>query len=233
MKRNRRGPSGVEGIAARGPLRRPAGVPGRASRRGLAGCGLISLALSLSCLFSTRTPETPLVNEVPWVDPLTPAKALTNVKVTFQAKSVGNYDRSLASDFTFVPSDADRAFMTASGEAPTYFDEWTKTLEVQAFTSIFYQLAGTVTFSWDPSDPTAEEMLNDDADPGGGKYFENLAYRMVFKQSAAVDTVFSGRVNLYLREQTGGWIIYRWVDQQDGSPNSTLGLVRWKKKIWE
>jgi hypothetical protein len=173
------------------------------------------------------------VNEVPWTDPLTPAKALTNVQVTFQAKSVANYNRSLASDFTFQPSEADRAFVTASGD-PTAFDGWTKDIEVAAFTSVFGQTGvGTVSLTWGPPVPPAEDMLNDDADPGGGKYFENLAYKMVFRQSAAADTTFSGLVNLYLREQTGGWIIYKWVDQQDGTANETLGLLRWKKQVWE
>lgn len=165
-------------------------------------------------------------DQVPWIDPSTPAKALFNVMVTFRAKSVANYDRSLASDFTFVPAAADADLLRA--EDPTYFDGWTKQREVAAFTSVF-QSQGVVTFTWGPPIPPFEDMVLDPAG-AGGNYYENLKYQMVFRRSG-VDTTFSGLVDLYLREHPGGWSIYKWVDRQDGLGNATLGLVRWRRRV--
>jgi hypothetical protein len=193
--------------------------------RGLAASLVL---LAAGCLFSTRTPESPSVNEVPWIIPDTPAKALTNVQVTFGAKSVANYDRSLDSDFTFIPSEADLALVT--GSDPTFYDGWNKNREVAAFTSVFQQSDGTVTFNWGPPIPPETGMLTDDADTRGGKYYENLKYRMVFRKTGA-DTTISGLVNLYLRQETAGWSIYKWIDKQDGLGNGSLGLVRWRGKV--
>jgi hypothetical protein len=214
--------------AVGGLLRRRAGPDARRRARTLeALCLGTALLLPVAgCIFSTRTPEAPSVNEVPWVDPISAARALTNVQVTFSAKSVGNYDRSLTSDFAFIPSQADRAIP----DSPTFYDGWNKQREVTAFTAIFQQSDGTVTFTWGPPNPAVTNMLTDDLDPNGGKYYENLKYQMVFRRAGA-DTTISGLVNLYLREGTGGWSIYRWVDQQDGSGNATLGLVRFKEKV--
>lgn len=215
-------------IPAEGDLdRRPAGWSLPCRVRAFLALGVSSSLLlpAAGCLFSTRTPEPPLVNNVPWVDPIVPARALTNVQVTFAAKSVANYDRSLATDFTFVPAEADRQ----SGD-PTFFDGWNKLREVQVFTSVFQQSEGTVTFTWGPPIPVFEDMLTDEADSQGGRYYENLKYKMVFSRTGA-DTTISGLANLYLREQTGGWSIYKWVDQWDGLGNATLGLVRFKGKV--
>jgi hypothetical protein len=192
------------------------------------GVGSCLFLPAAGCLFSARTPESPSVNEVPWLDPNTPVKALTNVQVTFGAKSIANYDRSLASDFAFEPDAADAADVRAVD--PTFFDNWTKQREVAALTSVFQQSEGTVTFTWGPPHPSSLNMLTDNADPGGGKFYENLKYQMVFRRTGA-DTTISGLVNLYLREQTGGWSIYKWIDQQDGLGNATLGRVRWIGKV--
>jgi hypothetical protein len=166
---------------------------------------------------------------VPWLDPITPARALTNVRVTFSAKAVPNYDRSLADDFTFVPAPADLDLVSASGD-PTFFDNWTKQRELAAFTSVFLQSPGTVSFAWGPPDPDTITLLSDGSDPGGGEYYPHLKYQMLFQRSGA-DTAISGFVDLYVRQQAAGWQIYRWVDQQDGSANATLGLVRWRGRV--
>lgn len=217
------------GIPKDGDLdRRPvgSGLPCRVWVFLALGLGSFLLLLpAAGCLFSTRTPELPSVNNVPWADPIAPEKVLTNVLVTFAAKSIANYDRSLASDFTFDPADADRQ----PGD-PTYFDGWNKQREVAAFTSVFQQSEGTVTFTWGPPIPRLEDMLTDDADPGGGRFYKDLKYRMVFRRSGA-DTTISGLANLYLRDQSGGWSIYKWIDQQDGLGNATLGLVRYNRRV--
>jgi hypothetical protein len=55
---------------------------------------------------------------------------------------------------------------------------------------------------------------------------------MVFSRAGLNDTI-SGLVNLYFRDSTGGWGIYKWIDQQDGLGHTTLGLVRWKPNVWD
>ena len=165
---------------------------------------------------------------LPWTDPITPQKVLINVQVAFSAKSVANYERSLSSDFTFLPAAADRDLVTASD--PTFFDGWNKQREIATFLSVFQQSDGAVTFTWGPPIPGIESMLTDSEDPGGGRYFHNLKYRMVFQRVGA-DTTISGLVDLYLRDEAAGWSIYKWIDQQDGLGNATLGLVRWRQKV--
>jgi len=209
--------------------RRPtgSGLPGRVRVFLALGLGSLLLFPLAGCRFSTRTPEPPSVNNVPWQDPDTPAKVLYNVQVTFSAKSIANYDRSLADDFTFYLADEDKPDVA---QEPTYFEGWNKQREVAAFTSVFQNSKETVAFSWGPPVPPFEDMIPDPAD-AGGKYYENLKYQMVFRRSGA-DTTFSGLVDLYFREQPGGWSIYKWVDRQDGLGHATLGLVRWKRKVW-
>lgn len=211
-----------------GGRERPRRAPGLA----ILGLGCLLCLPATGCLFSTRTPEFPSVNNVPWLDPIEPAKVLTNVATTLSARSIGNYDRSLASDFTFVPAEADRAYLMGSGD-PTFYDSppWDKQRELDTLTSIFLESDGRVTFIFGPPIPLADAMLTDESDTGGGRFYKDLKYRMIFNRTTS-DTTVSGLVNLYLRETTAGWSIYKWVDQQDGLGNPTLGLLRWRKRVW-
>jgi hypothetical protein len=161
-------------------------------------------------------------DDVPWHDPIAPFSVLTNVRFTFCAKSIANYDRSLTDDFTFVPDPADDMFI----DDPTFFDGWSKLREVHAFDSVFQQSQGTVAFTWGPPIPE----LQTDPDPGGAEFYPNLNYTMTFTRTGA-DTTISGKADLYLRENTAGWQIYKWVDKRDGADNATLGLVRWRGRV--
>lgn len=173
------------------------------------------------CLFDTRTPEPPSDNGVAWKYPRIPDSVLTNVSVTFNAKQVPNYQRSLAEGFTFLPF----AGEVPTGD-PTRFERWDTQQEVDAFGSAFEQTKDGVVFSWGPPRLDAAEVpgLPDD------RYYENLKYKMVFTHTAGNKT-FSGMVDLYLREGGGtdGWSIYKWVDKKDpgdASGNPTLTKLR-------
>jgi hypothetical protein len=161
-------------------------------------------------------------DNVPWYDPIAPSAVLTDVRFTFCAKSVANYDRSLTDDFTFVPDPADNLFI----EDPTFFDGWSKLREVHAFDSVFQQSQGTVAFTWGPPIPD----LQTDPDSADLAFYQDLKYTMVFTRTDA-DTTISGKADLYLREGTAGWQIYKWVDKRDGADNATLGLVRWRGRV--
>jgi len=211
----------------------PGGGPSRRggyrSRAPLAGALLFLAAFPLACgLFRTRQPEDPGGSNtgVKWLNPTAPDSVLRNIQVTFNAKSVNNYDRSLTDEavpphkFGFEPDPADVAL---TGEE--FFANWDKAREVNTFSNIFQQSPGNVSFTWTPSgDPlSVPDQPND-------RFYEDLAYRMVWTRTGA-DTTFSGKCDLYMRETSGLWAVYRWVDKQDGSANATLGLLRWKGKV--
>jgi hypothetical protein len=199
---------------------------GRGSSRPARVSPALCLCLLLSaagCIFDTRTPESPnLQPPIAWIEPTSPGAVLTNVRVTFNAKSVGNYRRSLAEDFSFVPDPADVSFISPAN----YFDQWSRDDEVNAFSSVF-QDSGGVTFTWPAPVPTPVPVSG----TPDASFYENLRYKMEFKKVGA-DTTISGKADLYLRQESGGsWFIYKWMDKQDGLGNATLGLVRWKKKV--
>jgi hypothetical protein len=209
------------------PWRRGGEMPGKnhgdrpSSGRILPGPGLALLAAralllvlllpAAGCLFTTRTPETPLDNGVPWKNPSDPESVLTNISVTFNAKQVPNYGRSLTEDFTFSPF----AGEVSSGD-PTRFDNWRKQDDVDAFGSAFGQTRDGIVFTWTLPHPERKPPPGSPAD----LYFENLKYKMVFTHPAGAKT-FQGMVDLYFRQGSDGWSIYRWVDKKD--PGDTAG----------
>lgn len=175
------------------------------------------------CLFDTRDPDDPDAVEVPREPPTEPRIVLENIRKTFSAKQVGNYNLSLADDFAFEPDRTD-----ANDIPGTFFVGWNKERETSAMGQILNS-AGTITFTWTPSgEPlTVPDRPND-------LYYENLAYRMTFRKTTPepADTTLSGKANLYMRDVGGAWFIYKWVDIRDGATsNATLGMARYRGRV--
>ncbi len=166
-------------------------------------CGVIAvfcIALFEGCLFDPRQPEPPSTgSEVPWRIPVEPWYVLTNLKATTEARVVTNFDRSLTSDYKF-------RFDFGDAQTDTV---WTKDRDIAAITALF-QGKGPTTLTWTP------------ADSGGGsadRFYRNLRYRLVMRRSAT-DTsrvTIAGKCNLYMRQESGSWILYRWEDLQEGT----------------
>jgi len=185
---------------------------------------VVGLAGGGGCFLSARTPEAPQSqNQVPFINPTSMAIVLQNVQVTFAAKSVNNYQRSLDPSFTFVPDPADA---TESGN-PILWQNWNMQQEVQVFTQILnLPEAVTLSFSW----PNSTGLTELSTDQPNVYYYKDLQYNMTLFH-ASKDTIFSGKADLYMKETNGSFAITEWLDKRDGSPHATLGLVRWKGSI--
>ena len=184
---------------------------------------LVGGGLAGGCLFTPRSPEQPGSGQiqVPWVNPTSAAILLQNIQVTFGYKSVDNYTRSLADDYTFVPDPAD----VSQSNDPVFWQNFGKQQEVVAFTNILKVAEGeTVTFTWGTvGDPLGTST-------NGEYYFKDQPYQLKVNRGAP-DTVFSGKADIYVRDTGSLFYLFKWVDKRDGSHNSTLGLVRWKGRI--
>lgn len=182
------------------------------------GWGLLALGLLpfvAGCgLFDPRDPEdTGGVDQVPWIPPTSMALALQNMETTIEAKSITNYDRSLAQEFEIEPDFSD------AQEAPdivSRFAEWGREDEVTAMAEILSN-DGDVSLLWTVRDSITSSSTE--------AYYEDLGYRLVF-QSGTKETVFSGKVDLHFLEDNGQWFVTRWVDKRDGSGNTTWGMLR-------
>lgn len=196
-----------------------------AAGRGPAMAGLIAAALLAAlagCLFSTREPEdSPDTGQIQFDTPTEPRLVLDNVRRTFAARSITNYDRSIFREFEFRPDPSD--------DIPDgFFDAWGRVEEIDGMAAVLSS-EGTVTFTWTPAgDPIAVP----DGDPDD-RFYEGLAYQMRFTKAGKIVTM-SGRCDLYMRYVDGLYEIYRWDDIMDGSGNETLGMRRWKGPVlWE
>jgi len=200
----------------------------QAAGRGRGAAALVVALAALvggGCLLSTRDPETPSTDTVPWKDPLAPDDVLLNIRVSISGKSLTKYLESLADSFRFVPNQSDE-LVIGSG----YFDDWSKQDESRVFGNIFQmQGSAALTYAW----PTQPNEIPDPDHPEDYLY-ENITYRMTARRPTAPpkDSVFTGRANLYLRRYGTQWKLLRWEDIADGDTLKSLGLVRWQGKIW-
>lgn len=173
------------------------------------------------CLFSTREPSPPVGGDSSFRDPTEPDTVLRNIRVACSQNNASNYVRSLADSFQFVPDPADAALI---GEE--FFANWTKSDEQEVFTTVLAR-PDTILFTW----PSIPNEIND-PDHSGDKYYPDISYSVRI-DSAGVDTTFSGKADLYLRQYATEWRVRSWVDKRDGSANLTLGRVRARRgRIW-
>lgn len=166
-----------------------------------AGCGL----------FDPREAETPgNENQIPWNPPLTMSVALKNIERTLEAKSVANYERSLATIFTVAGDPTDLAEI---GEDP--FLQWDRNQEVSVMSQIL-STSATVTLNW---------TVGDSAVVGENQYYKDIVYTLKFRWPND-DTIYSGKADLYFIEDNGQWYLSHWEDKRDGSGNPTWGMLR-------
>lgn len=206
---------------AAGPAARGAGSHrGRRGRKTIVTAGLLVSLVSGGCIFSTRAPHDPAGQEVPWISPDRTEAVLENIRVTFNAKSVENYNRSMADDFTFKPADPDD-IATGGG----CFDGWNKEREVQVFSDILTKTSTQkITFTWGThGEPESVPERPED------RLYRLLPYKMVFAPPA--DTTFEGKANLYMRAVNGLWALYRWEDVRVSAETMTLGRLRCSGRV--
>ena len=197
-----------------GRLRRFAAWAARtAAPAGLVAAGGLLVA---SCIFSTRDPENPQTESVPFRDPSAPDSVLENIRVTLGRKYLENYNLSLDAGFTFVPAPEDVGHWGSGA-----YEGWGKNAELEAFTAIL-DAAGTAQFTW----------------RGGVRYSDwcdDIRYSMTFRNTAvtpAQDTVFAGEADLYFRQDGTQWKLLRWEDKRVQGDTLSLGYLRVSRKVW-
>ncbi|MEM6335914.1 MAG: hypothetical protein AAF752_05060 [Bacteroidota bacterium] len=85
---------------------------------------LATLTLATGCdLFSTRTPEPPGGDVVPFLQPDTPERVVENLQTAVNELSEQNYVRSLSDAFTFQPT------VDAEAREPLVWSNWSVTEE--------------------------------------------------------------------------------------------------------
>lgn len=180
-----------------------------ASAAGVGGCGI----------FDTRNPEPSQGPGIDYIPPTAPKIALTNVKVTLEAGSTINYESALAEDFDFVPASVD--------ESCGALLDWSKSEEIRVHDGILATPADLV-LTWTPKNGDFDNLITaPELGPNGEtqEYYEDLAYELVFTGSQGT-AIYSGRCDLYFREVDGLWLIYDWIDKEDGSGHCTWGRLR-------
>jgi hypothetical protein len=185
--------------------------------------GLVWLVIAASgCLFSPRSPQQAIGNEVKTKNPTSPDSVLYNIQVSMVAKSADTYGRSLADDYLFI---ADPADVSQTGDN-IFYENLNKSREVEIFRNLLnVQSPAGFTFTWGPpiDPPIGLENPNE-------VYYKDLKYQMRLT-GVATPVTSSGKMDLYLREANGLWSVFRWEDKRDGSANQTLGYYRWKGKF--
>jgi hypothetical protein len=184
------------------------------------------LALALAgpgCgLFDTRTPETPETPITIDTRPRTiPSNVVYNVRSAFKAgqQGLGVYDQNIATDLAFEPDPQD---VTEIGGNP--FTNWGKDREKSNMGSVFDRY-GVLTLSLNLSAAEESTLVTPPVDPNADNevYFRSTPYTI----SAETDTLFAGKTDLYFRDNTGTWTIYKWVDIRDQSlGRKTFGLMK-------
>jgi hypothetical protein len=174
---------------------------------------LVALLLQGGCsLFEPRKAEEPGGGEqVPWDPPTSMAVALRNIERALEAKSLTNYDRSLAQTFVFEPDPVD---VSEIGSNP--FEDWDREQEVATMSQILATSA-EISLEWTVRDSVIVSVSE--------AYYEDLGYRLVFSWGDR-DTIFSGNADLYFVEDNNQWFLSRWVDKRDGSGHLTWGRLR-------
>jgi hypothetical protein len=180
------------------------------------------LAVTAGCIFSNRDPEQGTGPQIPLHRSTLPDSVLYNIRVSLEWKSADSYGLSLGTDFTFEPDPADESEIND----PTFWEGWNRDREIRAFDDILtVPDAARIAFAWPPPIPTPLGGDNPDE-----VYYRDLKYELRLTGVASPVTV-SGRVDLYLAEANGLWSVSSWVDKRDGSPNRTLGYIRWKGRL--
>jgi hypothetical protein len=162
----------------------------------LTGCGL----------FDLRDPEPPAGSEVIFDTPTQPRIALKNIEATTEARFIGNYQRSLSTDYKFRFDPFDAGTDTV----------WALDRELQAMTQLFRNDA-TVNLTW---------TVRDSGSLGEDFFYRNLGYRLVFRRSGGDSLEFGGRCTLYFRNDGIQWLIYRMADLKDETADRTWGYAR-------
>jgi len=163
-----------------------------------------SMLVFVGCdLFSTREPEPPEAGVGTWLQPDTPDRVVENVRNSIAEMNSGNYLRSLATDFTFEPS------QTARARESELWQGWSRADEETYFSRLVASSAFSSGHDLQLLDKT-ENILSDVL------YILDANYILTVKHSRTTEdipTEFQGRLVWEIEKSDEGlWYLKRWVD---------------------
>jgi hypothetical protein len=174
------------------------------------------LAGLLGCdLFSTRPPEPPIQEGGTFLQPDTPERVVENLQAAIAERNAGNYVRSLAEDFTFVP--------TSSAEArdPALWASWGRSSEEQYFSALVAAITPLAV-------PQLQLTASTRRFEGATRYVLEATYRLTVPHTRPdAPTFVEGRLFWEITQQPNGlWALTRWTDRQQGEVPSWSDLKR-------
>ncbi len=178
---------------------------------------MLVLSCLVGCIFEPRTAEDPGGDEEnTWIVPRVPKDVFLNLASGLAAAANSNYERSLDTDFTFIP----RAQDLNSFPAGT-FDSWTKDVELQVLNRIKgeYQGERKVQFGDENGTFPREDVLVGEA------IFEG-PYLITLKRGDGTEDIYGGTAEFHIKETSQGWAIVLWKDIDISGTYPTSGNLR-------
>ncbi|MFA4947749.1 MAG: hypothetical protein WC674_04460 [Candidatus Krumholzibacteriia bacterium] len=188
----------------------------------IAGLLLLATIVQEGCIFEPRTAETPAsgTDQYPWILPNRPKDVFANLKSGVASNRDSNYERSLDSLFTFIPS------LDAATTYPGKFESWTKKIELEVLKSIKIDYAGARTVQFGDSNLHFDK----ENEQGGLATFEGI-YMITLHLGNGSAEVYAGIARFTIVLSTQGWVLKTWEDIEASGLNPTSGILRGRRRL--
>lgn len=173
---------------------------------------VLALVLAACDVFSPRTPEDPIGEAGTFTQPDVPDLVVDNLQAAIAEMNTVNYRRSLAEDLVFEPT------AVAEARDPSLWASWSRTEEVNAFTTLAEAARQNTGHSLRLEDIATEV--------GDARYTLDATYVLVarHRRSDVPDTL-QGRLVWVIEQGADGlWSLRRWTDQELGNSPSWSDL---------
>lgn len=177
---------------------------------------LLVLIGLLGCdVFAPRKPEAPVAASGTFLQLDTPERVVENLQAAIAERNAGNYVRSLAEAFTFVPT------ATAQSRDPALWIGWSRAREEQYFTAMIAAVTPSTT-------PQLQLTNQTTSFESTSRYVLEASYRLSVPHTRPdVPTFVEGRLIWEITQQSNGlWALERWTDRQQGETPSWSDLKR-------
>ncbi|MCX5753481.1 MAG: hypothetical protein NTW97_07500 [Candidatus Krumholzibacteria bacterium] len=171
------------------------------------------------CIFEPRTAETPETGTdlYPWIVPNRPKDVFANLASGVASNRDSNYERSLDSLFTFIPSvEAEEAYRGR-------FADWTKTVELDVLGRIktTYLGARSAQFGY------ANLRFDSEDEVGSVAHFRGPYTITLNRGDGSPAQIYAGEAIFTIIQGTQGWVLFKWEDIQPlPGGNPTSGMLR-------
>ena len=173
---------------------------------------VLAAVLMAGCVFEPRDAQPPGDDTgASWIVPDNPTKVFVNMKSGLESLTGTNYEKSLASDFTFIPLPSDEA------QFPGTFDGWTKSTEMEVTRTIIGDAKWLVVeFSNLKPIQTSTSFAQYEA-----------SYDLSIVNKTEPDTLeYKGKARFDLREGSKGWELTKWEDFESVAGFASWGFLR-------